>query len=115
MSILVRVLAYVLALLSIAAGAPKILQMEQELQFLNAIGLTGIGVSILGVVQVLGGVMLVPARTRLAGALAAGLALLVSAVAIFATGNAVFGAISLIPLLVLLAMVVLHQREQQSA
>lgn len=98
--IVIRVLAYVLGLLSVAAGIPKIMQMPQELEFLASIGLSGIAVSILGVVQLAGGVMLFLSRTRLAGAVLAALALIVSSAAIFSSGNATFGLISLLPVVV---------------
>ena len=100
-----RIVVYALALLSIAAGIPKILQMPQELGFLSSIGLSGIAVSLLGALQLAGGVMLFWSRSRLAGALLAGFALLVSSIAIFAGGNSTFGAISLLPFLVSAAVV----------
>ncbi len=90
-------MAYAVGVLSIAAGIPKILQMPQELEFLKAIGLSGITVSILGVAQLVGGIMLFWSRLRLIGAVLAGLALLVSSVAIFSSGNSGFGLISLVP------------------
>jgi len=98
--ILTRIMAYALGLLSVAAGIPKILQMPQELGFLNSIGLSGIAVSILGVVQLAGGIMLFWSQSRLVGALLAGLALLVSSVAIFSSGDSGFGLISLLPIVV---------------
>lgn len=95
--IVVKIIAYALGLLSLAAGVPKILQMPQELGFLSSIGFSPVVVSILGVVQVVGGVMLFFARSRLVGASLAALAFLVSAVAIFVGGNLTFGVISLLP------------------
>ena len=106
--IVIRVIVYLLVLLSFAAGIPKIMQMPQELGFLSAIGLSEIAVSLLGVLQFAGGVLLIWSRTRLAGALLAGLALLVSSVAIFASGSATFGAISLLPVAVALLVVYLE-------
>lgn len=95
------ILAYALAALSIAAGIPKIMQMPQELQYLSSIGLGGMLVSVVGVVQVLGGVLMVPLSTRLIGAAVAELAFIVSSVAIFMGGNTQFGIISLVPVVLL--------------
>lgn len=103
--IVVRVMVYLLAILSFAAGIPKILQLPQELGFLGALGLSGFVVSILGVVQLAGGMMLLWSRSRVPGALLAGFALLVSSAAIFAGGDAMFGLASLIPILAM-AMVI---------
>lgn len=100
-----RGIAMALGLLSIAAGIPKILQMPQELGFLVSIGLTGIAVSALGVLQSAGGVMLFLSPTRLAGASLAALAFSVSSAAIFASGDAAFGLFSLVPLLVAVGVI----------
>lgn len=109
--VVTTIIAYALGLLSIAAGIPKIMQMPQELGFLSSIGFSGIAVSILGVVQLLGGAMLFWSRTRLAGALLAGLAMLVSSVAIFAGGDATFGMISLLPFVVALVIAYMEARK----
>jgi len=92
-------LIVVLAILSIAAGIPKILQMQQELGFLKSIGFNESLASMLGIIQAGGGILLAWSRTRLLGLFFAALALLVSSVAIFATGNAFFGVVSLMPLI----------------
>lgn len=90
---------YALAILSAAASIPKILQMPQELEFLSAIGISGVGVSILGVVQLVGGILLLPKRLRLLGAGLAAMAFLVSSMALFYGGKTPFGLVSLLPVL----------------
>lgn len=102
------ILSYALAALSIAAGVPKIMQMPQELQFLSSIGLNGVLVSVVGAVQVLGGVLLVPLKTRLPGAAVAEMAFILSSVAIFMSGNTQFGIISLLPVLLLNVVILAH-------
>lgn len=106
--IVTTIVSFALGLLSVAAGIPKIMQMPQELGFLSSIGLSGVGVSVLGVVQLLGGIMLLWSRTRLAGAVLAGLALLVSSIAIFGSGDPTFGLISLLPFIVALVLVLVE-------
>jgi len=86
-----------ITLLSLAAGGAKVMQMPQELEFLSAIGLTPTTVLILGVIQVLGGVLISIPRTRLIGAVIAGLAFLVSVVALLMHGNVGMGLFSLLP------------------
>ena len=104
--ITIRVMAFALGLLSVAAVIPKILQMPQELAFLDSIGLSGIAVSILGGAQLAGGILLFWSRFRLAGALLAGLALFVSSAAIFSSGDSGFGLISLLP--IVLSVIVIY-------
>ena len=106
------VLIIALGLLSIAAGLPKILQMPQELGFLESIGLSAIVVSILGVIQLVGGIFLLWPSLRFIGALLAGFAFAVSSVAIFVHGDAKFGLVSLVPLLALI-MVIYAQRSRE--
>ncbi|MEM7279219.1 MAG: hypothetical protein AAF385_13950 [Pseudomonadota bacterium] len=93
-------LIYALAILSVAAGVPKILQQPQELGFLAALGFSNVAVSALGVVQVLGGLLLFAKKTRLVGAVLAALALGVSSAALFVSGTIKFGLISLLPVVV---------------
>lgn len=102
---IVTVVIYALALLSIAAGIPKILQMPQELGFLESIGFSRIAVSMLGLVQLTGGILLFGRRLRLLGAVLAAAALLVSSIAIFVSGDTRFGLISLLPLVVLIIVI----------
>lgn len=104
--IFVIVMIYVLAALSVAAGIPKLLQMPQELGFLEDIGFSAIAVSVLGIVQLSGGVLLLWKKSRLPGAVLAGLAFLVSSLAIFSGGNTKFGLISLLPFTV--AVIVIY-------
>ncbi|MEL7185664.1 MAG: hypothetical protein AAFN50_04405 [Pseudomonadota bacterium] len=103
-SILIRVIIYVVALLSIAAGVPKVMQMPQELGFLSSLGLQGLAVSALGVVQIAGGVLFAMNQYRLVGAVLAGAAFLVSSIALLVGGNIPFGLFSLLPIAVLLVV-----------
>jgi hypothetical protein len=68
--------------------------MPQELGFLQAIGLDALMVSALGLVQVAGGVLIAIPRSRVAGGIAAHVALLISAVALFVGGNYAIGSVS---------------------
>lgn len=101
----IDVLAYLLGLLNLAAGIPKILQMSQEQEFLGTIGLSPTGVSMLGLIQLVGACTIPWKRTRTIGAALGGIALLVSAIAIFASGDGTFGTISLLPLILSLVVI----------
>ena len=95
------------ALLSIAAGLAKVMQAPQEVEFLQSFGLSSVLIVAFGLVQVSGGVLLVPQKTRLPGAVLAALALVVSTILIFVGGNLVFGLVSMLP--VALACVIIYQ------
>lgn len=96
-SIAMTVLALLLGLLSIAAGAAKVTLVPEEAEFLSQFGFADPLTISFGLVQVLGGLMLIVPRTRIYGALivAAGFAL--SAGLILSVGNWTFGAMSLVP------------------
>jgi hypothetical protein len=70
--------------------------MPQELGFLQAIGLDALMVSALGLVQVGGGVLIAIPRSRVAGGIAAHVALLVSAVALLVGANYAMGIVSIL-------------------
>ena len=97
----------IVALLSIAAGLAKVMQSPQEMEFLQGFGLSSALIVVFGLVQVSGGVLLVPQKTRLPGAVLATLALVVSTVLIFIAGNLVFGLVSILP--IALGCVIIYQ------
>jgi len=100
------VLLTILILISLAAGVPKLLQQSQELAFLAHIGLGPVGVTVVGVVQFLAGILLVPKSTRLFGALMAILALAVSAIALVTAGNMTLGLATMVPIAIGIAVAV---------
>lgn len=97
----------IVALLSIAAGLAKAMQTPQEMEFLQSFGLNNVVINAFGLVQILGGALLVPQKTRLLGAILATSALVVSTVLIFAGGNLTFGFVSMLP--IALACVIIYQ------
>ena len=97
----------IVALLSVAAGLAKVMQTQQEMEFLQGFGLSTALIVAFGLVQILGGVLLVPKKTRLPGAILATSALVVSTVLIFVGGNLTFGLVSMLP--IALAGVIIYQ------
>ena len=97
----------IVALLSIAAGLAKVMQTQQEMEFLQSFGLSSVLIVAFGLVQILAGVLLVPQKTRMLGAVLATTALVVSTVLIFVGGNLVFGLVSMLP--IALACVIIYQ------
>ena len=96
-----------IALLSIAAGLAKVMQTQQELEFLQGVGLSSALIVAFGLVQISGGVLLVLKKTRLLGAVLATSALVVSTVLIFIGGNLAFGLVSILP--IALACVIIYK------
>ena len=99
MKYLKTALLVIVIVLSVAAGIPKILLMQQEVDFLAALGFGDALVRVFGIFQAGAGLLLIPAKTRVAGGVIATLALAVSAIALLVGGNTVFGLISFLPAL----------------
>ena len=97
----------IVTVLSIAAGAAKVMQTPQEMEFLQGAGLSETLIMVFGLVQTVGGVLLLPQKTRLSGAVLAALAFMASSVLIFIGGNITFGLFSILP--VVLAGIVAQQ------
>ncbi len=100
MKIAITALAVLLGLLSIAAGGAKLSLVPGEVAFLNQFGLTEGLIIAFGVLQVLGGVLLVVPRTRLIGSLICSFGFALSAGLLLAAGNAAFGAVSFLPVVI---------------
>jgi hypothetical protein len=101
------IVAVMIGLLSIAAGAAKIALVPDEVEFLSQFGFTTILIVSFGTVQVLGGVLLVIPATRFYGSLAAALAFTLSAALLLIAGDLGFGGVSLVP--VVLASLIAYQ------
>jgi len=97
----------IIALLSIAAGLAKVMQAPQEMEFLQGLGLSSVLIVVFGLVQILGGVLLVPRKTRMLGAVLATSAFVISTGLIFIAGNLTFGLVSILP--IALACVIIYQ------
>ena len=97
MKYLMALILIVLVLLSAAAGVAKVLNMPQEVQFFEQAGLSASWLLPLGIIQILGALLAIYGPTRRMGSITMALGFLLSAAAIFMTGNMVFGAISLLP------------------
>jgi len=100
-------LVTLIALLSIAAGAAKVMQAPQEMEFLQGLGLNTTLIVVFGLVQIVGGVLLVPRKTRMFGAVLATAAFVVSTVMILIGGSLAFGLFSMLP--IAMASVVIYQ------
>ena len=83
------------------------LRMPQELEFLQGLGLSVPIIVAFGVVQLVGGILMVPTKTRRIGATVVALGFLASAILVFMSGNLPFGLVSLVP--VVLAGLVIRQ------
>jgi len=90
-------LVSLLALLSIAAGSAKIASMPQEIQFFEDVDVSTELMLPLGVLQVIGGLLIIPPQSRRVGSALVATTFFASSAMIFAAGNNSFGIFSLLP------------------
>ena len=104
------IVVVLIGLLSIAAGAAKVMQAPQEMEFLQGVGLSVNLIFIFGVIQIGGGLLLAHQKSRMYAAILTGLAFLVSTILIFVAGNQMFALISAIP--ALLSFIVAYKAQR---
>jgi len=86
-----------LALLSIAAGTAKMMEIPQEMEFLLGFGFNADQILAFGAVQIIGGVLMVLFKARFVGSIIAALAFLLTSVLLFMSAKTLFAAVSLVP------------------
>lgn len=82
--------------LSIATGGFKLAQQPADIELFQAIGLNTLAVTLLGGIQLIGGGLLIPARTRIWGAYLLLPTYILASIAVFANQMMVFGGVSIL-------------------
>ncbi len=90
-----------IVLLSLSSGASKVMLISQETAFFGRFGFSDIHIVMIGICQIVGGILVVFPRTRKFGALLVGLTFLLSSILIFKDGNTGSCVFSLLPVLLL--------------
>lgn len=101
MKIIRMIIIGILVLLAAASGLSKIMLMPQEVEFFGSYGFSNPILVAFGAVQLAGGVLMLLAKTRLAGAIMVAVTFLVSAVLLILAGNIPVAAITLVCVLLL--------------
>lgn len=83
-------------LLSIATGVFKVLQQEADIELFKAIGFTETMTLLLGIIQLVGGILLIPKKTRKTGGYIMIPTFIIASIAVFANAQYVFGFVSLL-------------------
>jgi len=91
------VLLVFIVLLCLAAGLAKVMQVPNEVEFFQSLGLNSNMLIAFGALQIFAGVELAIPKTRKYGIAFAAFLFLASAVMLFISGNIPFGFVSLIP------------------
>ncbi|MEQ9298534.1 MAG: hypothetical protein RIF33_08225 [Cyclobacteriaceae bacterium] len=106
MGIALKVNWILITLLSIATGAFKLAQQPQDIELFAVIGMNATATTLLGAVQLIGGILLLPGKTRTMGAWVMIATFLLASIAVFANQMFIFGIVSL--LFIVMAYGVIH-------
>ena len=87
-----------LGLLSLSAGAAKVMQVPAEVGFFQDAGLSIKLLILLGAVQLAGGILLLFQNVRKTGATIMAVTFLISSIVIFINGTIAFGVFSFLPI-----------------
>lgn len=93
--------------LSLATGVFKILQQEEDIALFDKIGFNSVSTTLLGIVQLIGGILLIIPKTRKLGAYVMIPTFVIASVAVFANEMYVFGIVSLLFIVMAVAVVIM--------
>lgn len=85
------ILLIVLILLSLSTGITKLIQMPAEMELFRHAGFSDTLTIIFGVIQVIGGLLLIPSKYRKYGALIMLITFVIASVVVFIKGMMLFG------------------------
>lgn len=100
-------------MLSTATGVFKIIQEKADIELFEKIGMDATMTTILGVVQLIGGLLIILPKTRKIGAYIMIPTFILASVAVFANELMVFGIVSLV--FILMAIGVIYMENKKSA
>ena len=102
-----------LILLSLATGGVKLFGFEADIEVFASIGFSPTATLLFGVVQVIGGLVLIFPQTRKIGAGVMTATFVIATIALFVSGTTTFGVFSI--LFILLALLPFFSQRQEAA
>lgn len=90
------ILLVILILLSIATGVTKLIQMPEEMELFRNAGFSDMMTMLFGLIQVAGGILLIPTKTRKYGAIIMLLSFVIATIVVFIKGMIGFGIFSIL-------------------
>jgi hypothetical protein len=114
MKILIKLNLVVLVLLSLSSGVTKILLMPQEVEFFGGGGFSSTWIVVYGAAQLVGGILLILAKTRLWGGAVMVFTFGVSTILIFLSGKIGFGLFSLLPVVMSIVAIIWSARDKSA-
>lgn len=101
MRVVSRIVLAILVLLAVSSGITKIMLMQQDVDFFGKYGFSDPVLIVFGLVQLIGGVLMVFFKTRFVGAAIVAITFLVSLALLVLDGNMAVSIITLVAILLL--------------
>jgi len=101
MKIVTTIILLVLILLAVSSGITKVTLMQQDVEFFGKYGFTNPILIAYGLVQVIGGLLMIFGKTRFAGATIVAITFLISLVVLLMEGNLPVSIITIVATLLL--------------
>ena len=101
MKVVSAIILTVLVLLAVSSGAAKIVLLQQDVDFFGKYGFSNWLLIAFGVAQLLGGLLMVVSKTRLAGAVVVATTFLVSLALLLVEGNIPVSIVTTVAILLL--------------
>ena len=101
MKVVSRTILVILVLLAVASGVPKVMLMQQEVDFFGKYGFSDSALVAFGLAQLLGGLFMIFTKTRFAGATIVAITFLVSLTLLLVEGNMIVSIITVVATLLL--------------
>ena len=111
MKLFLKIVWILTILLGVATGLFKILQQPEDILLFEKIGINATGTTIIGVIQLIAGLLLIPARTRKWGAYVLIPTFIIASVAIFANELWVFGIVSLLFIVMAVGVIIMENQK----
>lgn len=105
MKIVMKIILGVLVFLAISSGITKIMLMPQETEFFGKYGFNDIMLMIFGVIQVIGGVVMIMPKLRTYGAIAVVITFGISLILLILEGNYPVSVVTLIAMALLVLII----------
>jgi len=96
MKIVFYIVLVILSLLAISSGVAKVMLLPQDLEFFGGYGFTSQLLIVFGMIQILGGILLVVPRSRMVGGIIVASTFLLSVMLLILASNLVSATVTLI-------------------
>lgn len=114
MKVFFRIIWILTILLSVSTGLFKLMQQKADIKLFEALGMDATATTILGAIQLIGGLLLIPVKSRKLGAYILIPTFILASAAVFANNMIPFGIVSLLFIVMALSVIYMENKYPSS-